>query len=231
MSESTIKYELDGKVAVVRMDDGKANVFSHAALDALSAALDRAGEDEAGSVLLVGRPGKFSAGFDLSVMTAGASERRQLVEKGARLMMRVHMFRRPVVAGCTGHGLAAGAVLLTACDHRIGVAGAFKLGLNEVGIGMPLPIFAMELARERLTKGHLVAATMHGRVYDPSGARDAGFLDEVVEAEAFEATALERARALAELPDPAYWLTKKLLRGPVARDIAARLDEDMAQIG
>jgi enoyl-CoA hydratase len=91
-----VTYELDGDVAVITFDDGKANALSHAAIDALNAALDRAaGESKA--VVLVGRPGRFSAGFDLSVMNGGVDAVRALVGAGAELSVRMYMFERPVV--------------------------------------------------------------------------------------------------------------------------------------
>ena len=120
---------------------------------------------------------------------------------------------------------------MCACDYRIGVTGPFKIGLNEVAIGMPLPIFAMELARARLSKRHLTQAVAQARIYDPAGAVDAGYLDEVVEPDAFEQTAMERAAAMAGLPDPAHRLTKRSLNAAVARHIESTLAEDMDRIG
>ena len=88
---------------------------------------------------IIGRPGKFSAGFDLSVMTAGPDQARDLLRAGADLALRIYTFPIPVVLGATGHALAMGAILLMAADVRIGADGPFKVGLPEVEIGMPLP--------------------------------------------------------------------------------------------
>ena len=126
-----LDYRLDDTVAVLTFDDGKANAYSHDALAAIGEGLDRA-EQEATAVLLAGRPGKFSAGFDLSVMTAGDEPMRALVSAGAQLALRVFTFPMPVVAACTGHGLAMGAIMLLVCDARVGADGPFKIGLNEV---------------------------------------------------------------------------------------------------
>src|SRR5438552_1998622 len=129
--DQPITSSRDGDVAIVRMDDGKANALSHASIDALNAALTAA-ERYAHSVVLVGRPGRFCAGFDLSVINAGPAEMQALVRRGGELAVRLFMFPRPVVAACTGHALAAGAIILMASDHRVGAQGAFKIGLNEV---------------------------------------------------------------------------------------------------
>ena len=145
-------------------------------------------------------------------------------------MLRLYGFPRPVVVACTGHALAAGAVLLLATDLRIGTSGDFKIGLNEVSIQMTLPIFAMELARARLSKRHFTSATTLARIYDPEGAKDAGFLDATAPAESLYNTALDQARRLAVLPDPAFRNTKDNERGAIIRFIRETLAADMAKL-
>jgi enoyl-CoA hydratase len=223
-----VSYELDGDVAVITFDDGKANALSHAAIEALDVALDRAaGQSKA--VVIVGRPGRFSAGFDLSVMKGGIDAVRALVRAGADLTVRIYSFEQPVVIAATGHALAAGAILLMAADVRIGTEGEFKIGLNEVAIGMPVPHFAAELARDRLSRRHLTAATALATIYDPVGAVDAGYLDAVAPPDSVVDTAKQRAAALAATLSPeGFRATRKTVRGPVADAIRATLDADLA---
>jgi enoyl-CoA hydratase len=226
VTSELLDYRLDGGFAVLTFDDGKANAYSHAALDAIAAGLDRA-EGEAGAVLLVGRPGRFSAGFDLSVMTSGDEPMRALVGHGAELLLRVFSFPAPVVAACTGHALAAGALMLLASDVRIGADGAFKVGLNEVAIGMGLPHFAVELARYRMPPSAFDSALI-GRTFDPAGAVAAGYLDRVVAADDLLAVAGAEAQQLSALSRGAVAHTKRLARQPLVDEIAARLAADMA---
>lgn len=228
MSEP-LSYELEGSVAVLRMDDGKANALSHDMIERIQKALSRA-ESEAGAVALLGRPGRLSAGFDLSVMKSGPEATRALVTAGAELLLRLYEFPKPVVIGATGHALAAGALLLCAADTRIGAQGDFKIGLNEVAIGMVLPIFGVELARDRLSKRHFSQAVVQARIYDADGAVAAGYLDRAVLAEAVEEEVLAAAAALAQLPGAAYAGTKRSARAAVAQNIRDTLDEDMARI-
>jgi enoyl-CoA hydratase len=227
---SILTYELDGDVAVLRLDDGKANAIGPDTVTALGEAVTRA-EDEAGALLLVGREGKFSAGFDLSVMTSGVEAMQGLVKSGAELLVRLYASPLPTVAACTGHGLAMGALLLLASDTRIGADGPFKIGLNEVAIGMGLPVFAVELARDRLSPTQFTAATIQGRVYDPAGACAAGYLDRVVPADELEAAAREEAGRLAQLRRGAVEHTKTRARQATVDRILATLDEDMAATG
>jgi len=227
MAADPVHYALRDGVAVITMDDGKANALSPARIVELNAALDRAGA-EAQAVLLAGRPGRFSAGFDLKVMTGGADGLRELVTAGANLALRLYAFPRPVVAACTGHALAAGAVLLCAADLRIGASGDFKIGLNEVSIQLPLPIFALELARDRLSKRWFTQAVTQARIFDPPGARDAGYLDLLATPETLLAAAFDHAARLATLPAPAFELTKERERGASIAHIRATLAADMA---
>ena len=218
---------IEDGVAVIRMDDGKANAVGHDLIDGIHAALDRA-EAEATAVAILGREGRFSAGFDLSVMSGGADEVRRLVHRGGELLMRLYGHPQPVVAGVTGHALAAGALLALACDTRIGAEGTFKIGLNETAIGMALPQFALALAEERLSKRWFVRCTVQAEVLDPAGAVDAGYLDRVVPAADLERAVLHDASRLGQLPTGAYRATKRRTRGEVIDRVLAGLADDMS---
>lgn len=229
MSADTVRYERRDAVALITVDDGKANAVSPALVTALNAALDRA-EGEAQAVVLTGRPGRFSAGFDLSVMTGGIEAMRALVQGGAELALRMYGFPRPLVIACSGHALAAGAVFLCSADLRIGAEGPFKIGLNEVAIQLPLPVFAMELARARLAPRWFTQSVTQARIFDPAGACEAGYLDETRTADSLLAYALERAGQLAALPDPAFRLTKERERGGAIAAIRETLVADIAKL-
>jgi enoyl-CoA hydratase len=218
---------IEDGVAVVRFDDGKANVLSHAAIDAFEAALDRA-EVEARAVCIVGREGKLSAGFDLSVMTSGPDGARELVSRGAELLMRLYMHPQPVVVAVTGHALAAGALLALACDVRIGADVPAKIGLNETSIGMPLPLFATELARDRLSPTAFVRATLAAEIYDPEGAVQAGYLDRVVPLDEVVEAAIAEANRLSAYRAGAYARSKEVLRRPTVDRIRAGTAADLA---
>lgn len=224
---SALQYEQHDTVALIRVDDGKANALGHDLIGALHDALDRAADSRA--VVMAGRPGRFCAGFDLSVMQGGPDDVRALVQAGAELFLRLYEFPRPVVLACTGHALAAGAIWLMTGDVRIGASGSFKIGLNEVSIGMPVPVFATALAQDRLSRRHLVAATALATVYDPAGAVDAGYLDLVVDEAAVVDVALGRAGELAAgLRTGGFAATKRNLRGATVASVRASLAADMA---
>lgn len=222
-------YRLDDTVAVITLDDAKANVFSSAVVAHLEGLLDQAEADGARALVIAGRPGRFSAGFNLEEMTGSPEGMRALVVAGARWLMRLYGFGMPTVAACTGHALAAGALTLLSCDVRIGADVPAKIGLNEVAIGMTLPVFAVELARDRLEETALTASVM-GDVYDVAGAVAVGFLDRAVpEGEVLEA-AMAEARRLSERRTGAWAGTKRNLRGEMIERVLDGVVADMDQV-
>jgi len=225
MSDKIVTTEILDGVAVLRLDDGKANALSLATQAAIHAGLDHA-EKEAQSLVFAGRPGRFSGGFDLSVIQGGdPTAMREMLKGGAELALRLYEFPIPVVMACTGHAIAMGAVLLLSADTRIGVDGDFKIGLNEVAIRMTLPMFAIELARDRLSRRHLQRAVNLAEIYAPQDAVDAGYLDRAVAPDALLDEALAEARRYEPLDQRAHHGSKRNLRGATIARIRASLDE------
>lgn len=224
-----VRTGLADGIAVVRLDDGKANALGSAVIAAVHAGLDLA-EKEARAVVLTGRSGRFCGGFDLGELGRGGAEARRLVGAGAELCLRLAELPIPVVAACTGHAIAAGALLLLSADRRIGARGDFKIGLNEVALGMTLPDFAVELARARLCPPHFLRATAQAEIYAPDPAVDAGFLDTLASPGTLEDSALEQARALAALDARAFRNTKRLVQASLVQGIRERLEDDLARL-
>lgn len=187
-----VSYELNDGIATITIANGKANVLSHEVFEGLNSALDQAEQDKA-VVILTGQPGVFSAGYDLKEMQKGPKEAGALVKVGSTLTRRLAAFPLPVIGACSGHAIAKGAFILLSVDHRIGVEGPFKLGLNEVAIGMTMHHAGIEIARHRLAPAHFYRSVVNAEIFNPEGAVEAGFLDEVVPQDAL----LERAGALA----------------------------------
>jgi enoyl-CoA hydratase len=221
-----LTYTLEGTTALVRMDDGKANALSVAMIEALLEALSRA-EREAEALVLVGREGRFCAGFDLKTMMSGPDAAKDLLRRGSELYLRFFASPLPIVMACTGHALAGGALLALVGDVRLLADGPFKVGLNEVQIGLPVPVLAMELARARLDVRELSRATLMAQVYDPAGAVRAGYVDEVVASDALLSRAHDEAKRLGGLPRRAYAETKTRLRRATIELIRSTFEDDM----
>ena len=176
---------------------------------------------------LRGRAGYFSAGFDLAVFDGPQEDVVLMLTLGATLAERILSFPAPVAVACTGHAFPAGAFLLMAADTRIGADGPFKLGLNEVRIGLTLPWFAIVLAKHRLTPAHFDHATVTGTMFDPPGAREAGLLDAVVDPQDLDAVALSAAEDLAEVDRGAHAATKLRVRQSVLEELRSVIDTEL----
>ena len=225
-SDDTVSLRTADDVAVIRIDDGKANALGHATMDAINAALDEA--TEAKAVVLFGREGKFSAGFDLNEMKKGDEAAQAVVRKGAELCMRLYGFPVPVLAGSDGHALAAGALVLLSCDVRIASDTPGRIGLPETTIGMPLPVFATELARDRLSRRHFTAATLLGTTYGPTEASDVGFVDRVVPVAELETAVIDQARIYADtISASGFAKTRRNVRQATIDFVDASLDADI----
>ena len=221
-----VHYLRHGQISTITMDDGKVNVFSPDMLRGLHDAFDRA-ESDGTVVLLTGRPGCFSAGFDLGVLVGPQEDAVALLRLGATLAGRILSFPSPVAVSCSGHAYPAGAFLLMAADVRLGADGPFRLGLNEVRLGLTLPLFAVVLARHRLSPAAFDRAAVTGTLLDPHGARDAGLLDAVIAPDQLDAAALACRRDLASLDRRAHGATKRRVRGPVIDQLRTAIDAEL----
>ena len=216
-----VAYDLADGIARVTLDDGKANALSAEVSRAVAAAFQRARDEEARAVVLTGRERTFSAGFDVKCPPEGWPD---MVASGAELAEAVMTFPRPVVAACNGNAIAMGAFLLLACDHRVGARGDFKIGLNEVAIGLTIPWFGIELARHRLARPYFDRCTITGAFLGPDEAREAGFLDELAEPESVAGAALATARALTAIDPAAHAATKLRTRQRAIEGVRAGIE-------
>lgn len=220
-------------VMVLHLDDGKANALSFDLLERIGAALGEAERDDGvRSVVIHGRPGRFSGGFDLGVMGGSDFEAIiRLVANGGELVHRLYGSSVPVVAACTGHALAAGALILLGCDVRVGADIDAKIGLNEVAIKMVLPDWAFTIAEARLSKRAVQRAVVNARITTPADAVDVGYLDEVVPAEEVLDRAIAVAAEMAATLDPsAYQRTVAAFRGATLSTMADQIAADRATI-
>ena len=229
MSNPIVTLSNTESVSVISIDDGKANVLSFDMLEQLNAALSQAISSE-GAIAIIGREGKFSAGFDLSAMTSSVDNARRLLREGADFALRIFECPLPVVLGVSGHALAMGGILTTCADYRVGLAGAFKLGLNEVQIGMPVPRFAVELCRDRLAHRWFTRSVQHGHYCNPEEAVDAGFVDELADtfSDLSARTIAVASQIGTSVHSKAFSVTRANVRGGLANRLRADLEADMA---
>jgi enoyl-CoA hydratase/carnithine racemase len=225
-----MQYTLEESIAIVDLDDGKANVVGPELIKFVNESLDRVGEDEAGAVLLRGREGMFSAGFDLAEFQKGAEQGIAMVKGGIELAIRLYSYPAPVVAACSGHGIAMGAFLLLSCDSRIGVRGDYKITLPETRINMEIPHVLQVLCAARLSPRHMTQALAQAQVYSPDEAVEVGFLDSVVEADELDEVAMRTAQELAALPQKFYAANKLYTRQETLERMQSELEKTLGAL-
>ncbi|SDU14118.1 crotonase/enoyl-CoA hydratase family protein [Halopseudomonas salegens] len=219
-----VSYDFSAGIAHLKLNNGKVNAISPAVIEAFNKALDQAEADRA-VVVVSGQPGMLSGGYDLKVMTSGPEAAIALVAAGSTLARRMLSHPYPIIVACTGHAVAKGAFILLSADYRVGVEGPFKIGLNEVAIGMTMHHVGIELARARLTPSAFNRSVINAEMFSPEQAVAAGFLDQVVAADALEQTAMQMAEQLTQLNMQAHKATKLKTR----KALLERLDQAIAQ--
>ena len=210
MTDQIATLTTEGDVSIITLNDGKANVFSPEMSSTVSNLLDQVPGDK-GSLIITGRPGIFSAGFDLKIISSGDTDAvATMVKAGFTLLARIYNFPRPVIAACSGHGVALGAFLLCCADYRLGAKGQFIVQANETRNNMSIPTPILEISKSRISKTHWYRAILNAEAYPVEKAIEPGYLDEVTEPDNLMIRAMEVANDLATLGHPHYKLTKDL---------------------
>ena len=210
MTDPIATLTTEGDVSIITLNDGKANVFSPEMSSTVSNLLDQVPGDK-GSLVITGRPGIFSAGLDLKIISSGDADAvAAMVKAGFTLLARIYNFPRPVIAACSGHGVALGAFLLCCADYRLGAKGQFIVQANETRNNMSIPTPILEISKSRISKTHWYRAILNAEAYPVEKAIEPGYLDEVTEPDNLMIRAMEVANDLATLGHPHYKLTKDL---------------------
>lgn len=210
MNEFVI-YQSEENYAVISIQNGKANAISHEVIEGIHACLDEA-EKHQKVFILTGSSGIFSAGFDLKVMMKSPESAKELVTKGSELSLRMLSFPTPIIIACNGHAIAKGAFLLLSADYRIGVEGDFKIGLNEVMIGMTMHHAGIAIAKARLSEVYLNRSINNSEIYTPKEAVNAGFLDAIVPESELISVAISVALQMSKINFKAHAATKLKVR-------------------
>ena len=218
MSDRIATLTSKDDISIITLDDGKANVFSPKMIQDVNQCLDKV-PTESGALIITGREGMFSAGFDLKIISAGDIQATMDMSlSGFKLLSRIFSFPRPILAACSGHGIALGTFLLCCCDYRIGVKGDYMIGANEMRTNMVIPIPILELISHRVTASHKYRAILGAEMYSIQDGVEAGLIDEIVDSKDLMEVAMLKAKDLASMGHPSYTLTKELfIREPLQK--------------
>ena len=217
-----MRIERNGPVALLRLENGKANAMGPSFIERLDALLGQIGDARA--AVITGQGSAFSAGLDLpSLIDLDRATMREFIFRFSAVMLRVFELPIPLVAAVNGHAVAGGCVLALQADVRIGADRDARIGLNETQLGIGLPAVVVETLRWQVPGPSLAALALEGRLFSPREALQCGVLHDLVPEGELLPRSLQRASSLAALPPAGVRMVKQSLRRPAAA--AARATE------
>ena len=225
MTDSIATLSKENDISIIKLDDGKANAFSYDMLSQVNELLKKVPRDS-GALVITGREGLFSGGFDLKTLATGDMEKiTKMVQLGYRLLLELFSFDRPIVAAVSGHSIALGLFVTCSADYRIAIDGKYVCQANEVRNNMDIPTQIMEIVRARVNNKYFYSAVYHSDAYSVQDSIEVGYIDEVVSEDQFMERVMEKAKELATLPHPFYANTKKTAQDDVRQKIADAIDK------
>ena len=225
MTDSIATLSKEHDISIIKLDDGKANAFSYDMLSQVNDLLKKVPRDS-GALVITGREGLFSGGFDLKTLATGDMEKiTKMVQLGYRLLLELFSFDRPIIAAVSGHSIALGLFVTCSADYRIAIDGKYVCQANEVRNNMDIPTQIMEIIRARVNKKYFYSAVYHSDAYSVQDSIEVGYIDEVVSEDQFMKRVMEKAKELATLPHPFYANTKKTAQDDVRQKIADAIDK------
>ena len=209
----TIRHD---DILELRLDRPPANALDPGLIDSLRRGLEAAPAEGARAVVLSGAPGMFSGGLDVPALVKLDRDGIRGLWQGLYDTMRaLANSPLPVAAAITGHSPAGGAVLAICCDYRVMAEGDFKIGLNEVRVGITLPPVLLRILRRIVGDRQAERLAVGGLLVDSQEAQRIGLVDELVPVGEVTQAALHWCRTMLELPRQAMSATRRRARAPL----------------
>jgi enoyl-CoA hydratase/carnithine racemase len=226
MTLSGLAIHDHGPIREIRMDRPPVNALDAGLVQELLDALQGCTDPAVGAFVLSGQPGIFSAGLDLpSLLALDRSGMAVFWRQLVALLRTIARSPVPVLAAMTGHSPAGGTVLCLYADYRVMARGDYKVGLNEVQVGLPVPDFIQRGLVRLVGTRQAGSLVMAGRLIGPEEARAIGLVDELAAPEQVLECALGRARQWLELSPLAFQTTREISR----RDLGF-MDQDSPEV-
>ncbi|WP_158883635.1 enoyl-CoA hydratase/isomerase family protein [Rhodanobacter sp. L36] len=193
------------------------NALNIELLRGLRSAIDDAVRDGARGIVLSGAQGLFSAGVDVPALLALDRDGvREYWREFFALCTTLARAPIPLVAAITGHSPAGGAVLALFCDYRVMAEGPYRIGLNEVQVGLIVPD-VIQLALRRVVGAHRAERLLvSGSMIDAAQALACHFVDELTGVDQVTTRALHWLGELLALPPRAMLATRDIARADLA---------------
>ena len=203
-------------IRILKLAHGKVSAIDIELGEAIVAEMKAAMDPSVRAVIITGSGSSFSAGVDLfRVIKGGPEYGRRFLPVLDELLRATLTCPKPVIAAVNGHAIAGGCILAAACDHRIMVEGAGRIGIPELAVGVPFPGLPLQIMAARLADGALRDLVYTGRTVHVDEAKALGLIDEKCPAGMLLDRATEVATRMASIPAGAFALTKQGFYTPI----------------
>lgn len=218
-----------GEIREIRLARSPANALNQPLVVQLAGRLRAAALEGSRAVVLSGSPGMFSGGLDVPLLiTLDWNDLQRFMRSILALQHQLAIQPIPVVAAITGHCAAAAATMTMFCDYRFMVDGPYKIGLNEVAIGLCPGRIAYHAFRRLVGARHADQLVARGEFISPKDALHVGLVDRLTTQERVVPDAIDYARSFLTLPPHALYETRRIARADLVQlcDQAQRDDSE-----
>src|SRR5688572_20481506 len=223
-----------GDIRVLKLAHGKVSAMDLELGEAFTREMHDAEAAPIKAVIVTGTGSSFSAGVDLfRVVNDGPEYGRRFLPVLDGLLRAALTLPKPLVAAVNGHAIAGGCILAACCDHRIMVDGTGRIGVPELGVGVPFPALPLQIMAARVADTTLRDLVFTARTVQVDEAKALGLIDEKCPAGMLMDRALEAAQRLASIPAGAFALTKEAFYTPILErtKALAHLNARVVEIG
>jgi len=178
-----IKVSQKGQIQILELNRPKVNAINEELIKSLNDALDKIEKDDSiKGIILTGQDGIFSAGLDIVALYDKDREYMQSFWiLFSTLLLRLYSYPKLIFSAISGHSPAGGTVLSIMTDYRIMSKGNFLIGLNEVAVGLSMPIGIGRVFQSLLGERMAEKMTLMGELVNPERAQLIGLVDETVD--------------------------------------------------
>jgi len=207
-----------GRVRELRLNRPPANALSPDLIPAIMRAVDAAPQQGARALVLSGSPGRFCGGLDVPLLlTLNRASITAVWRDFYSMLCVLGTCQVPLAIAITGHAPAGGTVLSLFGDYRIVAEGDWRLGLNEVQVGLALPPVIFPLLQRLVGIHQAERMAVSGVLFGPQEALRIGLVDEIVPFDKVVDRALEWCQGMIALPQGAMTATRQKAREDITK--------------
>ena len=197
-----IKSYQKNQIQIIELNRPKVNAIDDNLIRSLNVELDKIERnDSIKGLILTGQSGVFSAGLDIvSLYNKDKEYMENFWLMFSSLLLRIYRYPKLVFSAISGHSPAGGTVISIMTDYRVMSKGNYVIGLNEVAVGLSMPIGIGRVFQSLLGERAAEKMTLTGKLVNPEEAESIGLIDEVVESDNLLNHSIETMNKWLKLP-------------------------------